>query len=187
MGVQVSGFASITQSLESVPRRLRDKAARAGFIVQCELVESPQENVNRSGRSTGALSGSWEFALVSASPGTFTFGVFSDLPYAQIHDTGGIIRPVRAKALAVPMTSRARKMGPREWPADKLRYIPIDGGSIVALLALRGRKGRGNTQYLLMKEVDLSGTGYIRKARRSAIPKVSEYLSNALVDTVEGR
>ena len=187
MGVEVSGFASITDALERVPRRLRDSVARAGFLVQRELIESTKRMVNKSGHTTGALSGSWEVAFVSARPGSFTFGVFSDLPYAQIHDTGGIIKPVRAKALAVPVTAKARKMGPREWPDGMLHYVPVNRNPVVGLLALKGKRRMGKAQYLLLKQSKIKPTGYIKSAKEAAIPKVSEYLGNVLFDTVEGR
>ena len=187
MSAEVTGFASVIGALESVPRKLRDKAARAGFMVQRELIESTKRHVNSSGLSTGALSGSWEVAMVSQSPRAFTFGVFSDLPYAKIHDTGGIIRPVRAKALAMPLTPKARKMGPREWPEGLLNYVPVNRNPVVGLLALKSARGKGKSQYLLLKESKIKSTGYIQSAKEAALPKVSEYLSDVMLDTVEGR
>ena len=189
MGAEVKGFASITDALERVPRRLRDSVAQAGFLVQRELIESTKRNVNKSGHSTGALSGSWEVAFVSARPGSFTFGVFSDLPYAQIHDTGGIIKPVRAKTLAVPVTAKARKMGPREWPEGMLHYVPVNRNPVVGLLAIKSKNvdRRMLTRYLLLKQSKIKPTGYIRSAKEAAIPKVSEFLGNVLFDAVEGR
>ena len=187
MSAKLTGFASVIQSLEAAPRRLRDSAAQAGFIVQRELVESTMDRVNSSGTSTGALAGSWEVAMVSAKPGSFTFGVFSDLPYARIHEAGGVIRPVRAKALAVPVTKKARRMGPREWPEDLLQYVPVNRHPVIGLLALKGRGTRkGKAQYLLLKEANIKPTLYITKAREAAMPQVAKHLSKAMMKAVGG-
>ena len=187
MSAKVTGFASVIRALEDAPKRLRDSAAQAGFIVQRELIESTKAKVNSSGLSTGALSGSWEVALVSSSPGSFTFGVFSDLPYAGIHEDGGVIRPVRAKALAMPLTPKARKMGPREWPEDLLQYVPVNRNPVVGLLALKGKgKRKGKAQYLLLKQAKIKPTGYIKAAQTSAVPKVAEHLADTMLEAVRG-
>lgn len=41
--------------------------------------------------------------------------VGTNVLYARIHHEGGVIRPVRAKYLAIPLTNAARLKKPREW------------------------------------------------------------------------
>ena len=41
--------------------------------------------------------------------------VGSNLNYARIHHEGGIIRPVNAKYLAIPLTKEAAVKRPRDW------------------------------------------------------------------------
>lgn len=53
---------------------------------------------------TGALTGSIQIASFAAREGTYVVGKWGslDLKYALIHELGGVIVPVRAKALAIP-------------------------------------------------------------------------------------
>jgi len=67
--------------------------------------------------------------------------VGSNLVYARIHHEGGVIRPKRAKALAIPLTSEAAKRNPRHFSDTFIRKGVIlqkqEDGSLVALYALK--------------------------------------------------
>ena len=91
--------------------------------------------------------------------GSVAAGALSDLVYAQIQDQGGAIYPRTAKRLAIPMTPKAEKRWPRDWPADALSYVPRPDGS--ALLFERLRNGKDVLQYVLKKSVYVPGQHYL--------------------------
>ena len=62
------------------------------------------------------------------------------LPYARIHQTGGVIRAIRTKNLAIPMTARARAVGsPLNFGKDKLQFVPSKKSGVTGLLVERSR------------------------------------------------
>lgn len=66
--------------------------------------------------------------------------VGSNLNYARIHHEGGIIRPVNAKYLAIPLTKEAAVKRPRDWDntfiAKGVIFRKV-GNDIEALYALK--------------------------------------------------
>ncbi|MDD3535373.1 MAG: phage virion morphogenesis protein [Candidatus Cloacimonetes bacterium] len=65
----------------------------------------------------------------------------TDLKYARIHHEGGIIRPVSAQYLAIPLTKEAAAKRPRDWKNTFVRksviFRKLDSGEIEALYALK--------------------------------------------------
>jgi hypothetical protein len=115
---------------------------------------------------------------------------------------GGTVRPVSAKALAVPVSGRAKRAG---WPSNSglpLRFVPIRSrknphvvGKLVEAEATRisyTKEGRvkkgatntrtaGTTHYLLMDEMTLEGIGEAALPERaSAYARVAKKMGSAL-------
>ena len=109
---------------------------------------------------TGALEKSWRYRSrkLASKGGRMRVGLnfTSDKPYARIHNTGGIIRPVKAKMLTIPVTGLARQVkgGPRFFPG-KLFATPW---GLVDL--------QRTTQYVWAEQVRIPETRYIDKAKQ---------------------
>lgn len=72
---------------------------------------------------------------------------------ARLHNNGGLIKPKKGKALAIPVTKEAARVGsPRRFKRGELFMIPSKGKSI-GRLATRDGRGRVVTQFLLVKQV----------------------------------
>ena len=137
------------------------------------------------GRKTGALSRSFRprVKLSTAHDGTTAvFGVFSVLPYAGIHETGGVIRPKKARMLAIPLTSEARRVGsPRAFPR---KLFVIDHGSKPALAETLGTKRkRLKVHYVLRSSATIRAKKYLSKANTASTETVVRLIGQA-VDTV---
>jgi hypothetical protein len=98
--------------------------------------------------------------------------------YAVIHNFGGEIRPTRAKALAIPATPEASKVGsPRNFPKP-LAFIRSKGskaiGFLVEKLARKGRSGgKFKVQYVLMRAVTI--------LKRKFMPTAADFSPVAVV------
>lgn len=159
---------------------------------------------------TGNLMRSWRLAVEGpTSRGLVISSVFSDLPYARIHDGNRttIIRPKKGKYLAQPLTRRARVLGsPRNWDGGrdgKLHPIVLVPGRKILLVTTkrqgsflkrrrrrkgaRRRKGRHTKvqpQFLLRRETKIKGKDYSRKAMRRAEPTITRYIQRAMKDAL---
>ncbi|MFA7543522.1 MAG: phage virion morphogenesis protein [Candidatus Cloacimonadaceae bacterium] len=65
----------------------------------------------------------------------------TNLKYARIHHEGGIIKPVQAKYLAIPLTKEAAAKPPRQWKntfvAKGVILRRLENGELEALYALK--------------------------------------------------
>ena len=101
-----------------------------------------------------SFSGSGQGHIEDVQPFQLTVG--TNLDYASIHQTGGTIKPVRGKYLAIPMSKEALRAGwPRDWTGPTLILY---GSSLVEFAT----KGKGKkvkpvkiTHYILVKQVTI--------------------------------
>lgn len=143
-------------------------------------------------------------------------GVFSgpSVAYAAIQEEGGVIRPVRARALAVPTAppgssvrsptgsgealtpAGVQRFGPREFPGE-LTFIPFPGrgssrvvGGLFSEAELRRAQGDGlgslRAAYLLYEEVEIPAKHYLRDGFSSYLPTLVEQLEDFLQETISG-
>ena len=125
---------------------------------------------------TGTLANSWNAVLNSR----VSAGAYSSLPYAAIHETGGVIRPSRAKALAVPLTRAARNAGsPRNMSG--LKFIPGSGYG-----GGPPRLWNGQDQYVLLKSVTIPGRGYITLAAQTSEKDIEKILKKGAFEIFAG-
>lgn len=104
--------------------------------------------------------------------------VTSSAPYARIHETGGTIRPVRASALAIPLTGGARASGgPRSMAG---LFIP-KGKAVLAL----SRGGRISPQFALARSVTLPARGYLTKAAKAASAVIGKRVADLVRQQVQ--
>lgn len=126
-------------------------------------------------------------------------GALSDLPYAEIQNDGGTIKPTSGKYLAVPLTSKARKMWPRDWPKDALQFIKsANGNALLAQMQKRKSKKKKTIatigllavkkvttttidklvpQYVLKQSVVIKATHYLNTAERKSVKRVDEIMA----------
>lgn len=177
-GIQVKGLEQVKALLEEigedVEKRLIDILLRGASIVEGSIREEVVRSLTK--RPTGSLARSFK-AKVTETGKSPEVGVYSNLPYADIQDEGGTIRAGFRK-LAVPLTDRARRSWPREWPKDQLFGFKSKRGNFI--LAERMRSGRLKPHYVLKDHVTIKGAGYIKRAAERSEKDVLEFFSREI-------
>ena len=147
----------------------------AAEIAALYLDISTRENLNRSGFSTGALARSWKAVFLKNDNDVITgAGAYSNKPYAGIHETGGVIRPKKAKA---PLTPEGRSAGsPRNMSGLRLTSGLYGGpprlaGGVPAQI-----------HFVLPKQVTIPSTGYITIAAVKAQPEIEKIIGKSVYD-----
>ena len=94
---------NFTSFAENYPKTVRANvirnASRMTEVVAGFIREEVQRFTSEGGQSTGRLARSFKPSIVKTETGGIKFGVYSTLPYARIHDTGGTIRAKRKRHL----------------------------------------------------------------------------------------
>jgi phage gpG-like protein len=85
-------------------------------------------------------------------------------PYAAIQEYGGIIRPVMAKALFIPMSPRGRKTGPVKGGAVGLTY---------------------GEDFIFLQKVEIKPKSYFSRAVDKAFPSIKGMLENTVATIAE--
>ena len=152
----------------SIMTALRKGAAR----VVREAKINVRQGLHKTQPGTGALSRSLTMQEVS---GDLAMRVGTGMIYARIHEYGGVIRPVRARMLAVPITPEARKHGPRQFP----RPLFVVKGPKRAVLAEQDGD-QMQVHYVLMSSVTMPARPYLRPALAAVHP----WILNDLRDVV---
>ena len=117
---------------------------------------------------TGNLARTFAPTILDKTPGGETVGAMSSKIYAAIQETGGIIRPKRAKWLTIPLSREAAVRGARGF--DRLVYIEKTrrGNTILAEVIGNSLK----PQFLLRKSVRLEAKRYLEKANHMMQPHI---------------
>ena len=184
-----------TSSIEAFARGFVEKY---GAGVTNALIESSQVMVRQlqdstrrlleKGPHTGRLRGSWKAGGVYfADSDEASVDVFSGLPYALIHDRGGVIKPSRAKALAIPNHDNTDFFGgsnrdfpsPRDLPADKNRLLWLDKKTGTL------KDDKGQVAYFLRRSVRMPPKYYIGAAVKAALPEIHEIFDDLVEDAIE--
>lgn len=156
----------------------------AGQVLQNVLKDSTSENLFKNPK--GTLKHGWTVGPLKVGEKAFKVDVFNRVPYAAIHETGGVIRPKRVKALAVPnrdyrpIIKNGSPIAPREFDPGRtlLKFYPAKTQG-----RLRGYlvdKNTGQLAYTLVTSVTIKATNYISKAIEEAAPHMAEILGDAV-------
>lgn len=128
-------------------------------------------------------------------------GIFKGpaLAYAQAQEKGATIKPVKAKALAIPqklvLTAAGvdKYGGPRNYPGE-LRFVPFRGSGIaVGGLYPAEELSKGVTlreakiAYLLVTQVKIKPKNFLRDGLRETLPETASLLAELLRDLIAGR
>jgi hypothetical protein len=139
---------------------------------------------------TGNLARSWQSTDVKITPAGVSAGIVSSAPYWRIHEHGGKIVPVRAKALTIPildnLTGKAKAarfksvaMLKSEYGASRVFQFKSHAGN--KIIGVRdGRKGL-KAFFVLKQEVEIQATHYISNTAKEVQPKVKKYLLKELI------
>jgi phage gpG-like protein len=96
------------------------------------------------------------------------------IPYARIHEFGGIIRPVRARALAIPLRKEFRNIPPRT-----LDLFVLKRGGKVFLARKNG--GKLDILYVLKDQVRIPARPYLRPALVRHREKILDILAEGFI------
>lgn len=145
-------------------------------------------------RRTGMLARSVEgvYETVSGLP-RVRVGVFRGpaVAYARMHEFGGVIKPVKAKSLAVPVGKGAitpsgvsKFSSPRNYPGE-LDFIPILRGNLVGILVdpkekNKAEAGRMRATYLLLRRVKVKPRPFLRPGVMAFLPALTKEVGNEI-------
>ena len=164
---------------------------QAGNQVVTQLADTIQTTLNKN--SKGTLKQSWKVSPVVGSGNSLRVLVSSPLPYARIHQTGGVIRPKRVKALAIPNRSYSRiirngvPIAPREFDPGrtKLKFFPPVTTSPGRLRGYLVDKNSGDLAYTLMANVTIKKTNYMTIAVDNALPEIQRLFEDNIKAAME--
>jgi phage gpG-like protein len=122
-------------------------------------------------RRTGNLARSFYGTGVEGGEGEYTAHIGSKAIYASIHEDGGTIRPVKAKALAIPFAENLTPRGVPRYPtpADlkakfgKATFLLKRDGKAPLIVAKTGKK-KITPFFVLAKEAKIPATHYLTKS-----------------------
>lgn len=193
----MSETSGLTERLAEVQRVLRiglkkeiTRAALLGERAAKLLLTGQSLNV-RSGRLRSSVrseviddgSGDWSLALRAG-------GGPKDVKYANIHEKGGIIRPVNARYLAIPLAIARTASGVSRYPSP--RNVPVELAFAQSrkgqpLLVERKGKNAGRPWYVLRTSVRMPARPYLAPALAQVAPVLQERLEALLLSAIEGR
>jgi len=120
-------------------------------------------SANSLSRRSGNLARSVGAEVRMVGPMTLRLVGFvrSTAPYARIHEYGGVIKPKKAKFLAIPLqktrggaASFASAMGPRNYPGKLTFVVSKKGNLLLGLVLYKGGKQKGfKPLYVLKRSV----------------------------------
>ena len=157
--------------------------------VVTQLASTIETTLNKN--SKGTLKQNWKPGPLMVSGKLYRIEVVNPLPYARIHETGGVIRPKRVKALAIPnrkyspIIRNGVPIAPREFDPGrtKLDFFPARrAGKTIGYLVDKGGVG-ANLQkiaYSLVPSVTIKATGYMSNSVEKALPEIEMVFEDAL-------
>lgn len=106
-------------------------------------------------------------------------------PGARLHQFGGVVYPVRARALAIPISREATKVtGPRSF-GRPLQLIPGRSGGPARLVEPGRGKGAPKTHFLLVRSVTVPKRTYLGFSAET-LEAISEMFTEAAVNAAGG-
>lgn len=173
-GAQRAIGAFLAKVADSVPEAMEKGVLEAGMITLAAVKDQIRK---RFRPGTGNLSRSYNFNWTSKKGKKIGGEVSSDLAYAAIQNDGGIIRPRTRQNLAIPISGKAKRIWPREWPKGQLFAIRSRRGSLLLVERIRDRIV---PHYVLKPSVRLTGKRYLEHAAAVASDAIVKTTGKAL-------
>lgn len=98
------------------------------------------------------------------------------VPYARIHELGGVITPKRARYLAVPIGTEAHKLSRGLRSLRQRKDLTLIRGKGGKLLLMRKVGRRLEPAFVLKASVLMPPRPYVRPSLRRALPKIRAIL-----------
>lgn len=141
---------------------------------------------------TGHLRRSWQMgnpnAVYDASKATAVptalVRVGSNVPYARIHEFGGVVRAKRAKYLTIPLNVNAYRLIRNHGTTAKIPGL-FRVGNALARRRGKGKRAKLEVLFALKRSVRIPKRPYVRPALKIAGPKVVATLTDSL-RTIKG-
>jgi phage gpG-like protein len=185
MDITPREFASIMGQFEQLPNRaVREAGPEFEMIAVGNMRRDMTEGVSPDGTAYAPLrfarpqggnkpllnNGLLRGALSAEFAGDAIF-LRANSPGANLHQYGGTIVPVRAKALTIPLTREAvRAGGARNFPRPLfvLKRSEDPRGGALAERVGKGKRARIVVHYLLRKKVQVEARPYLGISKRTA-------------------
>jgi hypothetical protein len=157
---------AVTRELDKFAARAVDAARQALDLAGEAMLADAQA---AAPVQTGRLqeSGSAEPVVLEGAELVKRWGF--NLRYARMRDQGGTILPVKAKALAIPLSDEAKRLSSPREQEGRLRLVPLNGR---LFLVERSPKGQGRAfqrsdlrhfHWMLVPKVQQKGNAYVSK------------------------
>ena len=183
-----SNLGAMVSRLDRVAMKaMVDAHVKAAEVVAKMIKAEVRDWTSRtSTRKSRALERSWVPVIRHAGPEGVFGGVFSKVPYAGIHDRGGIIR-AKGRALTIPVSTEARgKKSAREF-GNRL-FVVKWPGHLPVLAEKRGKKGdKLKVHYILKSAVRIEAKHYLARAKERAEPLVRDIIRDAAFKVMNAR
>lgn len=125
-------------------------------------------------------------ASTSASVTGDQIALRANAPGARLHQFGGVVVPVNAKSLAIPVSPEARRAGsPRNFPRPLFRLGGKDSGrgGVLAERTGKGKAAKVVVHYLLRKSVTIPARKYLGISAKTS-GRIGAILSRSYAATV---
>jgi hypothetical protein len=139
-----------------------------------------------STRKSGALARSFQPEVKGNGRDQLSAGVFSSNVYANIHEHGGRIFPKKGKYLAIPITKKASRFMPRNFPEPLVFLHWPPRAPVLATVKIKGAGfGKITAQYILRTHVRITKKGYLQKAEKASADGVEKIFGAAFRRAIE--
>lgn len=176
----ISTIRNLRNEVAPGSKSLRALGIRIGLAVQnhvrAEITRKKVDTKYGTGtlRRKGALINSINFKLHQrGSTMAVVVGSFG-VRYAAIHEFGGTIRPVKKKALAIPIGKEFKDRSPSHFNRNKFKLIWPEGSKKGFLID----KKKDELAYILQPEVKIPARPYLHPGFEKAGPTILRAIKN---------
>ena len=150
---------------------------QAAQMLSGEVRKSAQSRLKKN--PSGRLMRSFRERMIESSGNRWGAEVYSDVIYAEIQETGGVI-DAKSRLLAVPARRLPRGKWPRHFAKGALKIIPrTQKNGLKYSLLVENKKG-GKVIFSLRESVRIKPTFYASIAFKETIPKIEKLFSQSL-------
>ncbi len=184
VSTQVVGVSEVAEQFRALAKKLPFEVLdtmRQGAAILERRIKLNITGGNPLKTVSGILRASYSSRVFTVAEGVRGV-VGSPVRYAAIHETGGEIRPTRAKALTIPIAEEAKRRSARDFPNLFIWKRPGDEGEGSAYLAQPTGDGGFKLMYQLRSRVFIPARRYVSKAQEVAGPKIVALIGNKVAE-----
>lgn len=188
--VQIFGVA---EALENLPGMGITQPQTAAALKRWALYSlEPEIQKNLAGRvlrrRTGHMASRIALPIVKTKGGASVTVQTRGVPYSFIHEYGGVIRPVKAKALTIPLRAALTPAGvlkktAREWK-DTWLHITDDNA---ALICHETPSGDVEPLFILKRKVVIKASAWANKAVNATLVDLDQEIEGLVDEGAKGK